>query len=348
MQPAPSIDIDLRGNKTYTENFSQQLDVVNNILNEDSPITQFGNFSITYNMLGSIFNNADDNFETFKNNRAEISTRLANQSGADISGFGPTSQQVMLPAFLAAYSGKSASGISLSAFRNTPIPSWNINYKGLMKIPFIKEHFRSFSLSNSYNSLYSILNYRSDLEYDAADPYGNTDVAGNYFNELIFTNVNLIEAFSPLIKVDMKMKNSVSLVGVVNKDRALTLNFNNNSITELNGIEYIIGVGYRIRDVAMKFNFGGNVTRVKGDLNIRADLALRDNETIIRAIDEDNSQVTGGQRLLSFKLFADYALSRNLTASYYFDQSSSKYAISTTFPRQSISTGISIRYILGN
>jgi len=348
MRPTPSLDIDFRGNRTYTESISQQLDVVNDVLNEDSPITQFGNFSISYNMLGSIFKNNDDNFEIFKANRAAISERLANDSGQPIDGFGGTSQQVMLPAFLAAYSGKNVSKITLSAYRNVPIPSWNITYKGLMKIPFFKEHFRTFTLSNSYNSLYSITNYRSNLEYDANNPYGETDIAGNYFNELLFTNVNLLESFSPLIKVDMKMKNSVSLVGAINKDRGLTLNFNNNSITEIKGVEYVVGVGYRIRDVAMKFNFGGNATKIKGDINIRADLALRDNETIIRAIDNDNSQVTGGQRLLSFKLFADYALSKNLTASFYFDQSSSRYAISTTFPRKSFSSGISIRYILGN
>ncbi len=348
LRPSPSLDIDLRGNRTFTESISQQLDVINNVLNEDSPITQFGNFSINYTMLGSYFKNSNDNFENFRSIRDEISQRWAEDTGQPIDGFGNTSQQVMLPAFLSAYSGKSSSKISLTAFRSVPIPSWNITYKGLMKLPFFKENFRSFSLSNSYNSLYSLTNYRSNLEYNASDPYGKTDISGNYFNELLFTNVNLIEAFSPLIKVDMKMKNSVSLVGVVNKDRGLTLNFNNNSITEINGIEYIVGVGYRIRDVAMKFNFGGNSTRIKGDVNIRADLALRDNETIIRSIDNDNSQVTGGQRLLSFKLFADYALSKNLTASFYFDQSSSKYAISTTFPRKSISSGISIRYILGN
>jgi cell surface protein SprA len=98
----------------------------------------------------------------------------------------------------------------------------------------------------------------------------------------------------------------------------------------------------------LRFNFGGRKTTLKGDLNLRADMSLRDNKTIIRAIDEDNNQVTGGQRLLSLKFFADYAINKNLTASFYFDQSSSRYAISTTFPRQSVSSGISVRYVLGN
>jgi cell surface protein SprA len=186
------------------------------------------------------------------------------------------------------------------------------------------------------------------LAYNKDNPYAETDIAGNYINKTLFTNVNLLEEFSPLIKVDVKMKNSVSFSGRINKDRGLTLNFNNNTITQIKGIEYVVGLGYRIKDLAMRFRFGGELTKLKGDLDLRADISLRDNETIIRAIDKDNDQVTGGQRLLSIKFFADYAVSKNLTTSFYFDQSSSQYAISTTFPRQSVSSGLSVRYIFGN
>ncbi|WP_245780660.1 T9SS outer membrane translocon Sov/SprA [Lutibacter maritimus] len=348
VEPFNDLDIDFRGSKTYTKNSSQQLDVVNNVLNTDSPITEFGNFSISHNMLKTAFNNSDANFEEFKANRAIIAQRLALSTGQPIDGFGNTSQQVSLPAFVAAYSGTDASKISLNAFREVPIPGWQLNYKGLMKNKWFKKQFRSFSLSHSYNSLYSITSFSNNLEYNVNSPYENKDIAGNYFNKTLFTNVNLLEEFSPLIKVDVKMKNSFSFSGRINKDRGLTLNFNNNTITQVKGKEYIIGLGYRIKDLAMKFRFGGELTKLKGDLDLRADISLRDNETIIRAIDEDNNQVTGGQKLLSLKFFADYAISNNLTASFYFDQSSSRYAISTTFPRQSVSSGISIRYILGN
>ncbi|SDW26884.1 protein involved in gliding motility SprA [Lutibacter oricola] len=347
VEPIKNLDIQFRGNKTYTKNTSQQMDVVNNSLIEDSPVSEYGNFSISYNMLGSSFKDVDANFEEFKANRAIIAQRLAQSKNQDISGYGLTSQQVMLPAFLAAYTGKEASGVKLDAFRNIPIPGWQLDYKGFMKLKWFKKRFRSFSISHSYNSLYSITNFTNNLEFDANN-INNTDIAGNYFNETLFTNVNLVEEFSPLIKVDVKMKNSVSFSGRINTDRGLTLNFNNNTITQVKGTEYVVGLGYRIKDLPMSFNFGGKKTKIKGDLNLRADLSLRDNETIIRAIDEDNDQVTGGQRLLSLKFFADYALSRNLTASFYFDQSSSQYAISTTFPRQSISSGLSVRYILGN
>ena len=346
--PFNDLDIDFRGSKTYTKNTSQQLDVVNNVLNNNSPTTQYGSFSISHNMLKTAFNNSDTTFEEFKANREIIALRLATESGQPIDGFGKTSQQVSLPAFLAAYAGTDASKISLNAFREVPIPGWQLNYKGFMNNKWFKKQFRSFSVSHSYNSLYSITSFSNNLEYDKTNPYSTKDIAGNYLNKTLFTNVNLLEEFSPLIKIDVKMKNSFSFAGRINKDRGLTLNFNNNTITQVKGIEYIFGLGYRIKDLAMKFRFGGEITKLKGDLDLRADISLRDNETVIRAIDEDNNQVTGGQKLLSLKFFADYAISNNLTASFYFDQSSSKYAISTTFPRQSVSSGISIRYILGN
>ncbi len=348
VEPLKDLDIEFRGNKTYTRNASQQLDVVDNILNTDSPITEFGNYSVSYNMLKTSFNNSDANFEEFKENRAIIAQRLALETGQPISGFGDTSQQVTLPAFIAAYSGQDASKVSLKTFKDIPIPGWKLTYKGFMKMKWFKKRFRSFSVTHSYNSLYSITSFSNNLEYNANDPYAETDIVGNYFNKTLFTNVNLLEEFSPLIKVDMKMKNSFSFSGRINKDRGLTLNFNNNTITQIKGTEYVIGIGYRIKDLKMRFKFGGEDTKLKGDLNLRADVSLRDNITIIRAIDQDNNQVTGGQRLLSLKFFADYAVSKSLTASFYFDQSSSQYAISTTFPRQSVSSGLSVRYVLGN
>lgn len=348
VEPFKDLDIELRGNKTFTKSVSQQIDVINGVLITDSPSSEFGNFSISYNMFKTAFDNSDTNFNEFKNNRAIIAQRLADETGQPISGFGVTSQQVMLPAFIAAYSGKEANGIKLSAFRDIPIPGWDINYKGFMKLNWFKKHFRSFSVSHNYNSLYSLTSFTNNLEFKVNSPYSTSDIAGNYFNKTLFTNVNLLEEFSPLIKVDVKMKNSVSFAGRINKDRGLTLNFNNNTITQIKGIEYVIGLGYRIKDLQMRFRFGGDLTKLKGDLNMRADITLRDNETIIRAIDEDNNQVTGGQRLLSIKFAADYALSKSLTASFYFDQSSSNYAISTTFPRQSFSSGFSVRYVLGN
>ncbi|MFA5299150.1 MAG: cell surface protein SprA, partial [Lutibacter sp.] len=257
VEPSQNLDIEFRGNRTYTKNTSQQLDVVNNVLDTDSPITQYGNFSISHNMIKTSFSNNEVIFEEFKSNRAIIAQRLATNTLQPISGYGETSEQVMLPAFIAAYSGKDAATINLGAFRDVPFPGWKLTYKGLMKIAWFKENFRSFLVTHSYNSLYSITSFSNNLAYDRENPYRETDIAGNYINKTLFTNVNLLEEFSPLIKVDIKMKNSVSLSGRINKDRGFTLNFNNNTITQIKGTEYVVGLGYRIKDLAMRISFGG-------------------------------------------------------------------------------------------
>ena len=346
--PLKDLSIAFRGSKTYTSNNAQQIDVLNQDLLADSPVNEYGNFSMNYNLLGSTFTSNDANFDKFKANRAVIAARLAAASGQPISGFGSNSQQVMLPAFMAAYSGVDASTVSLTAFRKVPIPGWQFNYRGLMKMKWFKKHFRNFSISHGYQALYSITNYSNNLSYNPQDPYATTDIAGNFQQKHLFGNVNLVEEFSPLIKIDMKMKNSVSFMGSIHRDRGLTLNFNNHTITQIAGVEYVLGIGYRIKDLPIRLSIAGKKTRLKGDLTVKADVSLRDNQTVIRALDTDNDQVTGGQRLLSVKILAEYALRKNLSASFYFDQSASSYAISTTFPRQSVNAGISVRYILGN
>ena len=354
ISPVRDLKIELQANKIYTKNSSQQLDVVNDLtINqtrfEDNPISEVGNFSMSFNMIKTAFGeDADKTFQEFKDNRAIISQRLADASGADVLGFGKNSQQVMLPAFVAAYSGKDAASVKTGAFKDIPLPNWTLTYKGLMRIGWFKKKFQSFTLTHGYRSSYTINNYSNNLLFDGQDPYAETDLVGNYYNEKLFSNVNVIEEFSPLIKIDLKMKNSLSLKAEIRKDRALNLNFNNNTLTEIRGKEYVVGLGYRIKDLKLRYKFDGKKNTLKGDLNLKADITLRDNETLIRDVDQDNDQITGGQRLFSLRFLADYALSKSLTSSFYYDQNSSRYAISTSFPRNSFSAGLIIRYTIGN
>ncbi len=363
VKPVKNLNIELSANRVFTRNQSQQIDIINGAPNPNLPISEIGNFSISYFMLKNAFDgNGDATFAKFKTNRIAISRRLASANGIDIndisnqnpdgtfSGFGANSQQVLLPAFLAAYSGKDANSVKLGAFRNIPIPNWRVNYKGLIKFKWFKKRFRSFTLEHRYRSTYSIIGFNNNLLYnqDAPIDIGNADLNGNFQPEKIFTGINLIEEFSPLIKVDMRMKNSFSVSAQVKRDKTLNLNMNNNTVTEIRGKEYILGLGYRFKSVKFKMKTGNTTTTFKGDINLKADFGLRDNATVIRSIDIDNNQVTGGQRLVSFKFIADYALNKNLLASFFYDQNSSRFLISTTFPRKSINAGISIRYTIGN
>ena len=126
-------------------------------------------------------------------------------------------------------------------------------------------------------------------------------MAGNFLNETLYTNINLVEQFNTLLKVDMELKNSVRVVLEMKKDRALSLSLDNNLLTEVSGMDYSIGMGYRIKDLKFRNNIGGRQSVSKGDLNIKADLSLRDNITIIRNLDIDDNKVTAGQSIWSLK-----------------------------------------------
>ena len=102
-------------------------------------------------------------------------------------------------------------------------------------------------------------------------------------------------------------------------DRALSLSLDNNILTETRGDEYIFGLGYRLKDIPFTTNIAGRRRTMKGDLNIKADLSYRDNITILRSLNVDNNQVTAGQTLWSIKVTADYILSRNITALFFYD-----------------------------
>ncbi|MGG8496354.1 cell surface protein SprA [Tenacibaculum sp. TC6] len=352
VKPFKSLTIDFRGDRIQTSNLTQQLDVIANgsggfEQNPNIKAFETGNYSISHFMLGTMFTDGETLYQNFRTYRQTISTRVSEETGlANTTGaaYQLNGQQAMLPAFLAAYSGQDPNSVSTGIFRNIPIPNWTLRYNGLMEFKWFKKNFSSFTLSHGYKSSYTIGNYTNNLQYTK----GGTNTSGNYHPEVLVSSATLIDEFSPLIKVDFRMKSSLSFKGEIRRDRSLTLNFNNNTITDINGTEYVFGFGYKIRDVKFVTRFTGKKETLKGDINLRADISLRDNLTLIRSVDESNNQVTGGERLFGIKFLADYNLSKNLTASFYYNHQTFSYAISTTFPRQSINAGINLVYNLGN
>ncbi|WP_445159257.1 T9SS outer membrane translocon Sov/SprA [Mesohalobacter salilacus] len=363
----PGLTIDLLANRMYMDTYTENFRIDPETLQYQSlaPNT-FGNFNITTNLIKTAFqtSTADNSpaFEDFRSNRLIVARRLAREAGINPDnpdnldddgfpiGFGKTNQAVLLPAFLAAYTGEDASSVKLSAFRDTPIPNWNMKYTGLMRLKWFQERFNRFSIEHGYTSNYTINQFQSNLEFDRNNPFGesNKDQNGNFINNLFIGNVILSEQFTPLVKVDFEMKNSVSILAEIKRDRALSLSFNNNLMTEIQGDEYRLGLGYRVRDLRIVTKFEGNRRVLSSDLNLKADISFRRNETIIRSLDVLNSRTTAGQDIWTINFTADYGLTRNLTAAFFYDHTFSENAISTIFPQTTIRTGIRLTYNFGN
>ncbi|WP_366141431.1 cell surface protein SprA [uncultured Aquimarina sp.] len=366
------LKIDISANRnyseTYTENFRVNREGADADLNEfgvniDQPYyslspNTFGNYTISTLLIKTAFKKSDEfaseTFDKFRENRLVIARRLALERGIDPGtgdnfpvGLGPTNQAVLLPAFLAAYTGADPQNVQKGAFRDVPLPNWDIKYTGLMNLKWFKKRFKRFSMAHGYRANYTINQFQTNLEFNPNNP-DELDEGDNFKNPELYANVNLTEQFSPLIRLDMEMKNSIKILAEWKKDRALSLSFDNNLLTEIQGNEYIIGLGYRIQDLTFVTRIAGKKTTLKSDLNFRADLSLRQNETIIRYLDIDNTQVTAGQDIYGIKFTTDYALSKNLTALLFYDHTFSQYSISTAFPQTTIRGGFTLRYNFGN
>lgn len=351
--------IDFNAERNFSENTTENYSVENQqyrALNSNV----FGNYGISTLLIKTAFNRTSgaDNpyFEAFRNNRLLIAERLAQQKGVSLTdrdedgfplGYGKSQQDVIIPAFLAAYSGRNAANIALEPIQKTPLPNWNLKYTGLMNIKAFKKSFNRFSLTHAYRSSYTINQFQTNLDFDESLPL-QKDPNGNFISKMLFGNMNLVEQFNPLIRVDFELKNSFKFLAELKTDRALSLSLDNNLLTETSGEEYILGLGYRIKELPFTTSIGGRRRTLKGDLNIKADLSYRNNITVLRNLEIDNNQVTAGQTLWSIKVSADYILSRNLTGIFFYDHNFSKFAISTAFPQTNIRSGFTIRYNFGN
>ncbi|MGB3947457.1 MAG: cell surface protein SprA, partial [Bacteroidia bacterium] len=272
-------------------------------------------------------------------------------------GYNETSQDVLIPAFIAAYSGNNPLTVGLTAFPSIPKPNWRLTYDGLSKMEKVKKYFKSITLSHAYRSTYNVGSYTSNLLYGDLDNDSFSDVKEavssvssnpNFLAKNLINTVTISEQWSPLVKVDMTLHNSILINCEYKKDRNLSLGLTSKTITEVAGSELVIGSGYRIKDVSLGKKFMIKGKPIKSDLNLKADLSFRKNVTIIRRIVEEVSQATGGTNIISIKLSADYVISERINVRLFYDRIINKPVVSNSFPTSNTNAGLSLRLTLSN
>ena len=357
--PFKDLVIDFNMENNFSENRSENY-IIENLNYIPLNPNFYGNFGTSTIFIKTAFKTSNgissSLFETFRNNRIHIANRLASSSkiiGQDIDqdgfpiGYGKNNQLVLIGAFISAYSGVSPQEIKTDPLSKSSLPNWNLKFTGLNNLKSFKKIFQRFTLSHGYRASYTINNFQANLNFDS-DNLSKMDGSGNFINKTIFSNINLVEQFNPLVRLDVELKNSFKLLAELKKDRALSLSLDNSLLTESFGNEYIIGFGYRFKNLTMNTRIGGRRSTLKGDLNLKADISYRKNQTILRNLEYDNNQVTAGQTQLSIKFSSDYSISRNFTALLFYDHNFSEFAISTAFPQTTIRSGITVRYNFGN
>jgi len=362
-EPFTDFKIELTGNRTFTKNFTEYYRAdASGSFKHSTPMTM-GNFSVSYMTFGTAFGDQQGKkskaFENLKKYRLEIAFRQAEQNpnynGAIVDstgyplGYGPVSQDVLIPAFLAAYTGRGPSKGTLNSLPNIPMPNWRITYNGLSRIESLKRYFRTVNISHGYRSTYTVGNYATSVLYDEQDGFSSTiDAMGNFIPKYETDVVSINEQFNPLIDLDMTWTNSLLTKIEVRKSRNLSLSFTNNQLTEVLSNEFIVGVGYRFKDVqfAVKSMATGKKTNVKSDLIVKLDFSIKTNKTTLRRLDEDIDQISAGQKVLSINTSAEYMISQRFNVRVFFDKVINNPFISTSFPNSTTNGGVTLRFTL--
>jgi len=371
------IDLDIRANIEPANNLKIQLDVKKRATGNYEELfevntgpdgrgeynrllpTRTGSYSISYNMIGTSFVKDDDQFnnqtfETFSENRNIIRDRLGPE-------YALNSQDVLIPAFLAAYSNKDPQSMALTPFPKIPLPGWRVDYSGLSNIGGLRDIFSSLSITHGYRSSYTINSYSTSLEY-AEDPqyYDQIEMdrslthypipdKTNDNDELIpvflMSQVMLQEEFSPLIGVNIRTRSKLTARIEYRKKRDVGLNFSNAQVTEIKSNDLTMDIGFTKSGMRMPFKSQGRIITLENDLSFKFTFTIRDTKTIQRKIDDINTP-TNGNINLQFRPQVSYELNDRLNLNVYFERSVNDPLVSSSFKRSTTAAGVQIRFSL--
>lgn len=380
IEPIKNLKIDLKADRTLSKNQQQYFRYSEDQgqINVFSP-TEAGSFSTSFGMWNTAFvspnsQNISSTFENFKSYRSDVARLLASEDPrVDLNdpndwipydtlangtfanyypiGYGPNSREVIQHSFLTAYRGLSPGQADTKTFPDIPIPNWRIRYTGLTEIPLLKEYFKNITVSHAYQSNYAITSFRSNVNYleGKEEFYPGTF---NYIGRYEIDQIVISEKFAPLAGLDLTLANDISVRLAYNKTRDLALSFVNNQLTEVLGQEFVIGAGYRIKNLSLSFlSASGRRSGRKpqsSDLNIKADVKIRDDRTTIRWIDQEVNQVTAGKKVVTINFSADYMISSKVNLTLYYDRMATNPFVTSQPYTAQTDLGFRLRFNLAN
>jgi cell surface protein SprA len=375
--PFRDFNIDLNLDKTFDKQYSELYkDTTGSSgLARLNPYAM-GSFNVSYISFQTLFDPFDPNqvsqtFKKFEANRRLISGKLATsnpyQSGVDADGYskgyGRYAQDVVIPAFIAAYTDRDP--LSIKSVRNSnpgirsnpfssilPLPNWKVTYNGLTRIAGLDKIFTNFSIRHGYRSSLSMNSFNTALLF--ADPLRvgypsfRDTLTGNFVPYFLVPNITIQEAFEPLIELDMTFTNQISTRFEWRKSRQLSLSLIDYQLAENQSTEYTFAFNWRKKGLPFFQNLkiGKNGMKLDNDVTIRMDFSLRDDATSNSKLDQGTSFGTGGQRVIRLAPSIDYVLNNRVNLKLYFEQNRNIPKISSSFPITNTRGGVQIRISL--
>lgn len=386
LEPFSEFRLEIDARRRFTEDHSEFFkDTIGNREQLYHAVPKdFGQLEMTYSALNTLFQDSRDEiidlFTAFERNRAIISQRIGGEDPHADSllavqgyrdGYGRTQQDVLVPAFLAAYTGQDPNDVNTSVFDLLPDFNWNLTYNGLSRIPLFADLFRNFSLRHGYKSNLTINSFNTGLDYLRTVNLNNgvNELNQNFYPRLEIPELVISEGFQPLIAVDATLNNGMSFNVDYKKTRTLAMSFVSNQLSESQSKEIVIGFGYLFRNLDIPFltgssnrgrrrqtapqpgspgrSGGGNRGQLNGqDLDISFDFRLTDDVTFNHLLDQGIVEPTRGNYSLSISPAAEYQVNQRLSLRLFFDYRRVEPKTSAGYPRTDSSGGIVVRFSL--
>ncbi len=368
-EPFKDFDIDLTWMRSYQLSTSEYF--------KDTPITKSqsafafldpldaGSFSISFIALRTLFEGSNqygipNSFVRFENYRQAISKRLGivdpnsslSPDSVYYAGYGRYQQDVLLPAFLAAYTNKNPYQANLNPFFNIPLPNWKLTYNGLNKIPPFSNVFSSFSLSSGYTCTYSIGSFTNNLNFSGITVNGNSvptyidPTTGNFVSFYEIPMIMVTEQLAPLIGINITWKNSLITNFEYDYSRTLGFSFLNEQLAETETEQITLGAGYRWKRFPIPFKIHGLKKRLNNDLELRCDVSYTNNTVITYQLDQNFAQPTSGGKNILISPTITYVVNKQLNVQLFFNKNISLPATSASYPIIYTKVGITLKFTL--
>ncbi|MEO9144370.1 MAG: cell surface protein SprA, partial [Ginsengibacter sp.] len=385
LEPVRDLSINLNIGKTFTKNYSETFKDTTGTGNHFGHLSPYvnGGFNVTYIAFNTLFGKYDPNrisqtFLKFQDYRQILSKRLGEQNtynkqqgnptGADgyALGYGRYSVDVLVPAFIAAYTGQDPTKVSLIKQQNSniksnpfrgilPKPNWSISYNGLSRIPGLDKIFSNFSLTHAYNASLGMNNFTSALYYRDVSHYGypsfidTTGGSNNYIPFFLVPNITIQEQFAPLFGIDMTFTNQLNLKFNYMKQRQLSLSLIDYQLSEVRSSEITFGGGFRKRGLKLPFKvpFSKKDTKkLDNEINFNIAISIRNNVSSNSILDQNSAFATNGSKEITISPTLDYYISNRINVKLYFDQRRVNPYVSSSAPTIDTRAGVQVRISL--
>lgn len=398
LEPFQDFKVDMDLNRNFTRNKSQEFrnPSTANTIDSIQSLNRFenGSYTISYFTGNTFFKSIKEVYDEFSNNRARVS-QLLNPNGKDYpefkgfkEGYGPTNQEVLIPAFLAAYTGRDInSTVRKNIYNERPALNWRLNYTGLTKLGNLKEKFSNISITHGYKSTLTVNSFGTELRYDAKNPTKPTkENPYEYYNQYDIPTIMITEQFSPLLGIDVAMKNGATFGASYRKSRNLGLSMSDSRLQETKTSEITIKFGQTLKNIYIKFldfdlekkkkekeaakkkeeekrnevidsrTAGADAPKTKkkkepkpkkgNDLRLLFDLSFRDDITENHLLGQGTAIPSRGAKTLRIAPSATYTINKKLDLRFYVDYNKIIPYTTASFPSTNATGGFVITFKL--